>query len=132
MTFCNLKAANLVYLVTVMRQNSCHTASKSFKQKLQMFTNLMLDGIFIQFWLKLGNNWRNDDGCSENLTKITFDLVLYMFYICCWGTDRKEKNGCENKIGPGGLRAPCVAWPLLLPSFSLSFLSLVFLSVFCF
>ena len=23
-------------------------------------------------------------------------------------------------IGPGGLRAQCVAWPLLLPSFSLS------------
>ena len=24
-------------------------------------------------------------------------------------------------VGTGGLRAPCVAWPLLLPSFSLSF-----------
>ena len=32
-------------------------------------------------------------------------------------------------VGPGGLRAPCVAWPLLLPLFSLF---LFFLSVFCF
>ena len=27
-----------------------------------------------------------------------------------------------QSFGPGGLRAPCVAWPLLLPSFSLFFL----------
>ena len=31
-------------------------------------------------------------------------------------------------IGPGGLRAPCIAWPLLLPSFSL-FFSFFFLSL---
>ena len=29
-------------------------------------------------------------------------------------------------FGPGGLRAPCVAWPLLLPSFSLSLSFLLF------
>ena len=36
-----------------------------------------------------------------------------------------------SSVGPGGLRAPCVACALLLPSFSLSFF-LLFLSVFCF
>ena len=30
-------------------------------------------------------------------------------------------------FGPGGLRAPCIAWPLLFPSFSLSFFPLFLL-----
>ena len=47
-TVYKLETENLVYLVTVCltvwRQNSCHTGNKSFKQKSQIFTNLMLDG----------------------------------------------------------------------------------------
>ena len=38
----------------------------------------------------------------------------------------KVQSKCEgwliNEIGPGGLRAPCIAWPLLLPSFSLFYI----------
>ena len=39
--------------------------------------------------------------------KVTLDMIYYFIHF-----------------GPGGLRAPCVAWPLLLPSFSLSFFPL--------
>ena len=41
------------------------------------------------------------------------------------GGGRSEAGHCFHLLffffGPGGLRAPCIAWPLLLPSFSLSF-----------
>ena len=40
------------------------------------------------------------------------------------GGGRSEAGHCFHLLffffGPGGLRAPCIAWPLLLPSFSLS------------
>ena len=40
------------------------------------------------------------------------------------GGGRSEAGHCFHLLffffGPGGLRAPCIAWPLLLPSVSLS------------
>ena len=39
----------------------------------------------------------------------------------CEEEKSKVVHSRDLMIGPGGLRAPCIAWPLLLPSFSLSF-----------
>ena len=52
-----------------------------------------------------------------------------MFYFLYFSWIRSLLHICACYIGPGGLRAPCVAWPLLSPLFSLSS---SFFSVFCF
>ena len=78
---------------------------------------------------------------SLTMNKLASKLTFYfqtLFLACTSGSTNaligKSKYFCDfivqnsfSVFGPGGLRAPCVAWPLLSPSFSLfssSFFSL--------
>ena len=52
-----------------------------------------------------------------------FHLLFFLFWprrLACAMHSLAIVITIVRSFGPGGLRAPCVAWPLLLPSFSLS------------
>ena len=87
----------------------------------------------------------DDDSRISNKLWSAFKTGIQLLSIFRWGFQKNANLASQlgttvqldtfmKNIGPDGLRAPCVAWPLLLPSFSLSsfflFLRLLLLTLF--
>ena len=59
---------------------------------------------------------------SRQWQESTNNVAIWSINVIDWTIMREMRANMLRLhiFGPGGLRAPCVAWPLLLPSFSLS------------